>query len=201
MVFRFQNNVDKSTQLSKKLSYLLRHGAVKEGLNIEPDGYILVTELLTKALNGWTIYDIEYVVANNAKKRFTLKSVNGVLKIKANQGHSISDVDQLSLKVVKNPTFDIVHGTYYKHWRRIKTEGLSRMNRNHIHFGKGLNFECGLRNNAEIYIYINFQAADTDNLEFYESENGVILCAGNSDGLIESKYFKKVVTRNGEILL
>ena len=32
--------------ISKTLSYILRHGAQELGLNIRPDGYVLVSELL-----------------------------------------------------------------------------------------------------------------------------------------------------------
>lgn len=35
-----------TTQLSKLLSYILRHGAVKESLTISPDGYIAVKDLV-----------------------------------------------------------------------------------------------------------------------------------------------------------
>ncbi len=35
-------------QFSKALSYILRHGAEKEGLPIRPDGYILVDQLLAR---------------------------------------------------------------------------------------------------------------------------------------------------------
>lgn len=35
-----------TTQLSKLLSYILRHGAVKENLHISSDGYIAVEDLV-----------------------------------------------------------------------------------------------------------------------------------------------------------
>jgi RNA:NAD 2'-phosphotransferase (TPT1/KptA family) len=34
-------------QLSKKLSYLLRHGAVKEGLTISPDGFVSMEDMIS----------------------------------------------------------------------------------------------------------------------------------------------------------
>ncbi|XP_029159851.1 tRNA 2'-phosphotransferase 1 [Nylanderia fulva] len=185
--------------LSKKLSYLLRHGAIKEGLNIKPNGFVVVDELLTK-LHHYTIDDIKRVVENNTKQRYTLNTINGILEIKANQGHSISQINELTLKVLDNAEFDIIHGTYFKCWTTIKTEGLSRMKRNHIHFAKGLNFINGLRQSAELFIYINFEKARRDGLIFLESENDVILCAGNLKGFIETKYFSKVITKCGQAL-
>ncbi|XP_070156569.1 tRNA 2'-phosphotransferase 1-like [Polyergus mexicanus] len=185
--------------LSKKLSYLLRHGAIKQGLNIKPNGFVVVSELLNK-LHHYTIDDIKRIVENNNKQRFTLDTINGVLEIKANQGHSISKISELTLKVLDSAEFDIIHGTYYKCWTTIKTEGLSCMRRNHIHFAKGLNFINGLRQSVELFIYINFEKAKKDGLIFLESENGVILCTGNLKGFIETKYFLKVTTKHDQAL-
>lgn len=74
------------------------------------------------------------------------------------------------------------------------------MKRNHIHFAKGLNFVNGLRKSAELFVYINFEKAKEDDLIFLESENDVVLCAGNSKGYIETKYFLKVITGDGQTL-
>lgn len=186
--------------LGKKLSYLLRHGAIKECLNIKPDGFVAVNEVLRKLPCHYTLDDIKKVVETNNKQRFTLKTNNGILEIKANQGHSISKITELTLKKLDHVDCDIIHGTYLKNWKKIKTEGLSRMRRNHIHFAKGLNFVCGLRHSAELFIYINFDKAKQDGLTFFESENGVILSPGNAKGFIETKYFLKVFTKDGQAL-
>lgn len=116
--------------------------------------------------------------------------------IKACQGHTIEQINCLHLKVLTDISFDIIHGTFLKCYETIKVQGLCRMKRNHIHFAKGLNFICGLRKNAEVYIYIDYTKAKEDGIIFYESENGVILSPGNSNGFIEPKYFLKVVTKN-----
>lgn len=186
--------------LSKKLSYLLRHGAVKEGLAIKADGFISINELLARKLKGYTFEDIKQVVETNDKQRFMLCCNNGTWEIKANQGHSINKINNLSLKPLNQVDFDIIHGTYYRNWEKIKSVGLSRMQRNHIHFAKGLNFICGLRQSAEIFIYIDFEKARRSGLVFYESENGVILCSGNDKGIIETKYFSKVHSKDGSII-
>jgi len=151
-------------------------------------------------LSQYNIGDIKRVVEHNNKQRFSLCTINGILEIKANQGHSISKITELNLKILDCVEFHIIHGTYFKYWRKIKTEGLSRMNRNHIHFAKGLNFINGLRQDAELFIYIHFDKAKEDGLIFLESENGVVLCAGNSKGFIETKYFLKVITKHGRAL-
>jgi 2'-phosphotransferase len=73
---------------------LLRHGAVKEGLNIDTGGFVDVADIEQhRGFRGKvTVSDIQRVVAENNKQRFTLRThpVSGKLQIKANQGHSIN---------------------------------------------------------------------------------------------------------------
>lgn len=58
---------------------------------------------------------------------------------------------------------DVVHGTYRRHWGSIKQQGLSRMNRMHIHFAPGLPGEdgviSGIRSSCQIYIYVDMSKA------------------------------------------
>lgn len=77
--------------LSKLLSWLLRHAAISEGLNLSSEGFIPVSEILRheKFRVKYTEEDIKRVVALNDKQRFFLRYNNGVLEIRANQGHSI----------------------------------------------------------------------------------------------------------------
>jgi 2'-phosphotransferase len=100
---------------------------------------------------SYTLQDIQHVVDNNDKKRFTLESFpddtghNTEWWIRANQGHSIA-VDELALTPIVDPNElpTLVHGTYHRNWVAIQREGLSRMNRNHIHLATGLIGEDGV---------------------------------------------------------
>lgn len=78
-------------QISKTLSWLLRHGAIKEGIPINSDGFVNVQYLLNhKSLGGkCCVDDIKRVVAENDKKRFALRLIHNQLHIRANQGHSV----------------------------------------------------------------------------------------------------------------
>lgn len=91
----------------------------------------------------------------------------------------------------------MVHGTYYKWWTSIKRDGLNHMSRNHIHFAKGTLDDpqviSGLREGAEILIYIDLPKALADGYKFFESENGVILTSGNHRGFLKPDYFLKAV--------
>lgn len=41
---------DPKTRISKTLSYVLRHGAEKEGITMRPDGFVLVNDLVGETL-------------------------------------------------------------------------------------------------------------------------------------------------------
>lgn len=191
---------EKDIRLSKSLSWLLRHGACEEGFKLSPEGYVKVEDILQhKKFKGkCKVEDIQRVVEQNAKQRFSLTTRNGCLEIKANQGHSIKSVTTAGLTPITAPIYKtVVHGTFHECWESIKRDGLHRMSRNHIHFAKGTlddsSVISGLRPNAEILIYINLHEALLDGLPFYESDNGVILTSGDEKGYLKPKYFQKAV--------
>ncbi|KAI9884619.1 MAG: hypothetical protein M1823_003606 [Watsoniomyces obsoletus] len=146
--------------VSKALSFILRHGAEKEGLKLDEKGYARVDELLSwhklKKLNV-TFTEIKSVVESNEKKRFTLirnpaspfssttetsapqaeddDNPSNYL-IRAAQGHSIPiDHSHLltELTLETAPEYAL-HGTFSKTWPLIvKSGGLKKMGRTLIH--------------------------------------------------------------------
>jgi 2'-phosphotransferase len=148
--------------------------------------------------------------------------------IRANQGHSIKVDTEGLLKPItveaKNVPEVCVHGTDEPSWKLIlKSGGLRRMGRNHIHFASGLpaGFKSlavseasteekeappvisGMRKSSTVLIYIDIEAALASNIKFYLSENGVILSEGNEKGFVPSDFFKRVESRKkgGGILM
>lgn len=174
----------------------MRHSAAKEKLTISTDGFLNVHELLTHPqLKNVTVNDIKRVVENNNKQRFTLRVNEGVLQIRANQGHSfaVKDLDLTPINAAEVPI--VIHGTYMKFWPQILEKGLSRMNRNHIHFTDKLDYK--IRKDANLYIYVNVPKAVDSGLKFFRSSNAVILCSGDENGIIKTSFFEKVCSRDG----
>ncbi|KAB5571422.1 hypothetical protein PHYPO_G00224800 [Pangasianodon hypophthalmus] len=198
---RGNRDESRDVRLSKSLSYALRHGAAKMGLNMGSDGFILVDELLAHGqFRSFSLEDIERVVATNDKQRFKLQShpENGCLQIRANQGHTVQVEDlELTAVVLDAPDCprEAVHGSYMKHWPSIRSRGLCRMNRSHIHLAPGLPGEgqviSGMRHNCDLAVYINVPKAIADGIEFYWSENKVLLTPGDADGVLAPQYFSR----------
>ncbi|KAI8892271.1 phosphotransferase KptA/Tpt1 [Globomyces pollinis-pini] len=193
-------------RLSKLLSYILRHNAAKEGIPINEDGFVLVTDLLQhQKFKNATLDDIQQVVANCQKSRFLLKQNDtGEYVIRANQGHSMKEI-KVELEVIQSPEEipTVIHGTYLKPWSTIRNLGLSRMKRQHIHFAVGKFGEegvtSGMRATCNVFIFINAETAMKAGIQFYRSENNVILSDG-IDGIIPTEYFLKVEDKNGNLL-
>ncbi|XP_010896630.1 tRNA 2'-phosphotransferase 1 [Esox lucius] len=194
---------DKDVCLSRRLSFALRHGANQMGLHMNPDGFIFVEELLAHAqFRSFSLEDVERVVATNDKQRFKLRPCpeDGQLQIRANQGHSVQVCD-LELKAIQSGSPDCpmegVHGSYLHHWPSIRSQGLSRMNRTHIHLATGLPGEggviSGMRTNCDLAIYIDVPKALSDGIQFFWSENGVLLTPGDSEGKLLPKYFSRAL--------
>ncbi|KAL5115398.1 tRNA 2'-phosphotransferase [Pleosporales sp. CAS-2024a] len=255
-------NQSREVQVSRKISWLLRHGAESEGLKLGKGGYVNVQDALnTKALRGLkiTLPELRDAVTNNDKRRFSMirassqnasqsdeassqqedlatealetitESDNAAdYLIRANQGHSIKvDVEGLLAPITLeagNVPDTVVHGTDEPAWRLImKSGGLRRMGRNHIHFASGLpaGFKSlavdtasaeekeaapvisGMRKNSTVLIYIDIQAALAAGIKFYISENGVILTEGNDKGFLSYEFFKRVESRkkDGGVLM
>lgn len=196
---------------SKKMSWALRHGLVKLKLDVRKDGYVRLAELLKKynVLNKMSVEVARTIVKECPKQRFSIAFFDGEEYIRANQGHTVKGVvDDTKLLVpitLETAPKTCLHGTYRSAWERIQNLGLCRMKRNHIHFAKGLpgskGVISGMRSTCEIFIYVDVARCLADGIKFYESANAVILSPGNDEGFIPAKYFSKVTTREGKVLL
>ncbi|CAH1261564.1 TRPT1 [Branchiostoma lanceolatum] len=171
------------------------------GFQLDLGGFLYVDEILRhQQFKRYTKEDVRQVVADNDKKRFALQEEEetGRLQIRANQGHTL-EVEELELTPISDPAEapTVVHGTYLNCWDKIRTQGLSRMKRNHIHFAPGEPGEdgviSGMRKTCQVLVFIDIAAAMRDGLQFYRSANNVILCPGDREGLILPKYFQQAL--------
>jgi putative RNA 2'-phosphotransferase len=95
-------------------------------------------------------------------------------KIRANQGHSVP-VD-LDLQVVEPPEI-LYHGTATRFIESIKKHGLSSKERNHVHLSDDIktSMEVGKRYGKPTILKINAIEMHKEGMQFYLSENGVLL--------------------------
>ncbi|CAN6172327.1 unnamed protein product [Urochloa humidicola] len=194
--------------LGRILSKVLRHMAEELGLNMRPDGYVRVNDLLKLNLRTYadvplkshTVDEIREAVRRDNKQRFGLLEEDGELLIRANQGHTITTVTSESLlkPILSADEVSVcVHGTFRKKLDSILQSGLSRMTRLHVHFSNGLPSDgqviSGMRKNVNILIHLDVRKVLNDGMKLYISDNNVILTEGY-DGFVPVKYFEKIET-------
>ena len=153
----------RATQVSKKMSWLLRHGAEEEGLQFLEGGFLNLSDVLANRKfrsMKVTFAEVQAVVAADEKQRYTMLPAKAEADansdkpadflIRANQGHSVKMESEGLLKPVtkENMPASAVHGTTHAAWGLIVASGgLKAMGRNHVHFASGL--PAGFKSLAE----------------------------------------------------
>lgn len=160
---------------SKFLSKVLRHQPEKIGIRLDPNGWIAVDELLAACSKHGIIIDremLEEIVETNNKKRFAF-SEDG-LKIRANQGHSVS-VD-LNLESIEPPE-RLYHGTAGHYLPSIRKDGLVKGRRHHVHLSENpiTARQVGQRHGKPVILQIAAREMHQDGFPFFRSANGVWL--------------------------
>ncbi|CAE7526298.1 unnamed protein product [Symbiodinium natans] len=201
-------------KLSRYLTRVLRHDAVRLGLALRSDGSVGLEELLALPFfksGNLTQKDVEAEVRCNNKQRFQLWTENGARRIRANQGHKMKQVlDSELLQPILNAE-DLpvcIHGTYFTKWspkkkcqvqvwNQIKKEGLKPMGRNHIHFVPhevgSRTVISGMREDCSVAIYLDVPKTIEKGIKLYRSANDVILSRGDDSGTIPPALFQRVV--------
>jgi len=171
-------NNSRLVKISKYLSKHLRHQPERIGIQLAPGGWVAVDELLAACKKHQfpiNPAELEEVVANNDKKRFSFDST-GTL-IRANQGHSIA-ID-LQLEPTEPPEV-LYHGTGHGAVEAILREGLRKMSRHHVHLSKDIVTakKVGARHGRPVVFEVDSLAMHEAGYTFYCSENGVWLVDG-----------------------
>jgi putative RNA 2'-phosphotransferase len=118
-------------KISKFMSLVLRHEPQALGVTLDQNGWTdfgVFAEKM-KGKFGTSEADLRRLISTNPKQRFILE--NG--RVRANQGHSL-DVD-LALEATMPPDV-LFHGTTLSAWVSIKTQGLLKQDRQHVHLSK-----------------------------------------------------------------
>jgi len=162
--------VASDNNISKYLSYILRHAPESIGLSMDNHGWVDIDELIEKAEYPLDKDLIQHIVATSDKQRFSIN--NG--KIRANQGHSIEV--NIDFKIQKPPQV-LYHGTANKFMNSIKEKGLLSQQRQYVHLTDNISTarEVGARYGKSIVLEIEANRMHEDRYKFYLSENNVWL--------------------------
>ncbi|WP_225084759.1 RNA 2'-phosphotransferase [Pectobacterium colocasium] len=166
----------KSTDISKFLSYILRHQPESIGLSLDKEGWAVINDLiLCAAEEGYTLDNniIHSIVNNSNKKRFTI-SDDG-LRIRADQGHSSQQVDIKYEE--KKPPECLYHGTATRFVISIRTQGLNAKERQYVHLSANEEtaIQVGSRHGKPMVLKVKALTMYEQGFKFYQADNGVWL--------------------------
>jgi putative RNA 2'-phosphotransferase len=163
-------------RLSKLLSYALRHHPEALGVELDAHGWTSVDSLLAGlAKHGEAVSreELTEIVRTNTKQRFAV-SEDGA-RIRANQGHSAA-VD-LGLPPKAPPT-RLYHGTVARFLASIRSSGLLRGSRTHVHLSadeETARTVAGRRKGPAVILVVRAGEMHRAGNAFYQAENGVWL--------------------------
>lgn len=159
---------------SKKLSWLLRHGASEIGLDMDEAGWVDVDSVL-RILN-MQLRDLETVVRENDKRRLELEGG----RVRACQGHSIDNIAvtreglERSWTVITSDA-SVWHGTSVDAVRGIAREGILAVGRTHVHLAPAMSSKVGKRASVHVMLEISPARVRAAGLNLYAASNGVVL--------------------------
>nr|WP_314424682.1 RNA 2'-phosphotransferase [uncultured Erwinia sp.] len=167
-----------STEISKFLSYALRHQPEAVGLSLDKEGWVVISDLiLCSVKTGYALDEtlLHQIVDSSDKKRFTMPEDG--LRIRAAQGHS---TQQVSIDYPeKTPPAYLYHGTATRFMPAIREQGLIPLSRQYVHLSsdKATATQVGQRHGKPIVLKIQSQTMSEQRFRFFQADNGVLLTA------------------------
>ena len=169
-------------QASKKLSWLLRHGAHEAGVALDSEGWAEIAAVLSATRLSRALFDA--AVAQNNKKRFEVEGS----RVRACQGHSAGvvsrDAVESSWTELAEADGTVWHGTSLEVIEVIAREGLSPVSRTHVHLAQHTNSTVGKRANVDVLLGVSIAAMRAAGEPLWTSPHGVILARRVPPGAI-----------------
>ncbi len=178
---------------SKKLSWLLRHGAGEAHLAMDSDGYASIADVLRTLKMPRALFDL--AVGQNDKKRF---EVDGD-RVRACQGHSSGVVSMESMEAswseLTQPDGIVWHGTAVAAIDGIVRSGIMSVSRTHVHLAESTDSKVGKRASVDVLLGVSIAAMRAAGEKLWKSPNGVVLARHVPASAIVTV---RAATRHGE---
>ncbi len=186
VILKEVQKMSKYVNLSKEVSYALRHSPEKFGLVLDENGWVNVDELLEALRQDkkWTSIELDDLISMieaSDKKRHEIVDN----KIRALYGHSVPS--QIKKEVAEPPEY-LYHGTARRFIESIKEKGLLSQERQYVHLSvdRQIAYNVGRRKDEKpIILKIKAKLAWKKGVLFYKGDDKVWL----SDS-IKSEYIE-----------
>lgn len=168
--------------ISKFMSYVLRHAPDEAGLTLDDNGWTDLTALCAAVEKRFGVgrKRIEQVVTTSPKKRFSLDGN----RIRAAQGHSV----KVDLAVAPTaPPATLYHGTKREFRDAILAEGLTAQGRQHVHLSAKIETALVVarrRRGDDLLLKVDAARMHGDGQPFFLADNGVSLANAVAPGYL-----------------
>lgn len=160
---------------SKRVSWLLRHGAPERHIAMDPAGWVAVGDVLRELRLSEA--RLTAVVNQNDKARFERAGD----RIRACQGHSALGQVGVAVEALEASWEEHVgdaplfHGTAVDAALSIAREGIKAQKRSHVHLAPSAESKVGKRWNVDLLLVIDPARVRAHGLKLWASANGVVL--------------------------
>jgi putative RNA 2'-phosphotransferase len=163
-------------RIGKRLSWLLRHGALATGLPMDEAGWVPVAAVLEAV--GTDRASLEAAVAADGKGRLEVCAAGD--RVRACQGHSLPGtpvrVEALEASWTRVDRVEpLWHGTGLDALDPILREGLRPMDRTHVHLAGTRGDRVGKRDQVHVLLGVDPTRLAAAGLPVFRSANGVFL--------------------------
>ena len=161
-------------EMSKRLSWLLRHGAREAGVAMDAAGWVELRDVLR--FLGAPRAALDEAVERNTKSRLEIWGE----RIRACQGHSTEGTPvtrealEASWEEVQGDAA-IWHGTSVKVLAAIAREGIVPQARTHVHLTGALDSAVGKRAQVDVMLEVSPARLRGAGIRVFQSQNGVVL--------------------------
>lgn len=157
---------------SKKLSWLLRHGATEAGITMDAAGWVSVGDVLR--FLGVDEDTLGEIIRTNRKQRIQREGD----RVRACQGHSdgvpvTHEALEASWSTFTSPL--AWHGTNVEAVESIAEHGILAQARTHVHLAAALDSVVGKRANVHVMLGVSTERLRELGHEVFEAPNGVVL--------------------------
>ena len=179
-------------ELSKTISYALRHDPESYGLRLDKDGWVQITDLLQalrKRRREWASLaqeDLASMMANAKKQRFEMLDT----RIRALYGHSTAERIE---KQPEQPPELLYHGTAPETAELILSDGLKSMARQYVHLSLEVATarEVGRRKHPKpVLLVVHAAEASKNGVAFYHGNESIWLA-----DYVPAKFLSKIVDK------
>jgi putative RNA 2'-phosphotransferase len=160
-------DAERLRSISKLMSWALRHAAQELKLSLDPEGFVLVDDLLAVVHQQYPSATRETLVrvieqVQPSKQRFQLEGA----WIRANYGHSLA---QNVAHPLQSPPETLFHGTSIASAHTILETGLRPMRRQYVHLtaDPALALQVGARHGTPCLLIVSTVRAHAAGIRFY----------------------------------